>query len=68
MITITFTCCGETKTATGAETQLVCRCGRSVIETIVAPQPRFTGTVTGPHAQYQNLPAVPVTLGDPADG
>jgi hypothetical protein len=62
-MTVTFQC-GHTREATGAETELRCDCGEARITQVVAPAPRFTGHVTGPHAEFQNLPAEAVQLGE----
>lgn len=66
MITVTFTC-GHTRTATGAEERLSCPCGESRIASVDAPLPTFRGAVRGPHAEYVDLPAKPVTFEVPRE-
>jgi len=63
MITITFGC-GHSKTANGSEQSLQCACGETRVAALAAPLPRFIGCVTGPHAEFKDLPAKPVTFGE----
>lgn len=63
MISVTFEC-GHTKTANGSEAQLQCQCGETRVAAVMAPSPRFSGCVTGPHAEFKDLPAKAVTFGE----
>ena len=62
MIKVRFVC-GHELDATGDEEQIRCGCGETQIESVNARAPRFRGHVLGPVAQFENLPAKPVTLG-----
>jgi DNA-directed RNA polymerase subunit RPC12/RpoP len=62
MVTITFAC-GHRLSSANAPDQAVCpTCGDRRVSRVKAPAPRFHGTVVGPCATYEDLPAVPVRL------
>lgn len=64
-IDLTFVCGHTAKALTGNETTPSCpECGERVISRVNAPPPVFSGHARGPHAQYKDLPAKAVKLGD----
>lgn len=60
MIKVTFLC-GHIADTDGAAKPR-CHCGESRIRRIAAKTPSFRGHVTGPCAEYQDLPPKAVTL------
>lgn len=61
LITLYFAC-GHSREVDGDGTA-TCACGETRIARVDAPAPRFIGHARGPCAEYQDLPAKPVTLG-----
>ncbi len=63
-IQVTFAC-GHTGDFTGAEASLHCKeCAETAVARVDAPPPQFEGHVRGPHAEFRELPAKPVTFGE----
>lgn len=63
MIKVRFVC-GHEIDATGNEEYIRCGCGETRIDSVKARAPKFRGHALGPLAQFENLPAKPVTLGN----
>jgi hypothetical protein len=62
MISLRFAC-GHAMRGDDRMTQAQCsHCGETRVSRVMAPAPRFVGIVTGPCAEFKELPAQPVRL------
>ena len=61
MIPVTFAC-GHAVLLKGDENPPTCHCGETRVMISHARAPSFRGVVQGPHAQFEALPAIAVTL------
>lgn len=42
----------------------VCACGERRVASVKARAPKFRGVCQGPHAKYEDLQGIPVTMGN----
>jgi hypothetical protein len=56
MVTLKFACGHTLTTVMPPETAECPTCGDLRVSRVTAPPPRFRGTVSGPYAEYRELP------------
>jgi len=63
VITLTFGCGHTTKVPDDALIAVCPTCGERRVQQVKARAPRFRGVVNGPHATFEALPGIHVSVG-----
>jgi len=68
VITVSFACGHTAKLADDTALAVCAECGERRVQAVKARAPKFRGVVLGPHAKFESLAGIPVTVGAPNDG
>jgi len=55
--------CGHTVKIGDAETMAICVCGERRVQAVKVRAPKFRGVCLGPHATFESLTGIPVSVG-----